>query len=68
MYNKIREFFKTGNVILTTPRKYIDNCNPTIVFEINTISGLRDILIPLIYDYNKKEVLLKTLKAKDFSL
>jgi Tfp pilus assembly protein PilZ len=67
LYNKIREFIKTGNVLLTTPREYKVNSNPTIVLEINKINELNVILIPLLLD-NNKEVLLKTLKAKDFSL
>ena len=67
MYNKIKEFFKVGNVLLTTPRVYRDNSSPTIVLEINKIKELRDILIPLMY--NKENfLLLKTLKAQDFLL
>ena len=61
MYNKIKEFFKVGNVLLTTPRVYRDNSNPTIVLEINKINELNVILIPLLLA-NNKEVLLKTLK------
>jgi hypothetical protein len=66
LYNKIKEFFKVGNVLLTTPRVNRDNSNPTIVLEINKVNEIRDILIPLMYD---KEgcILLKTLKAQDFS-
>jgi hypothetical protein len=72
LYNKIKDFLKTGNVLLTTPREYRVNSNPTIVLEINKINDLRNILIPLMYD-DKKEgcsvcILLKTLKKKDFSL
>jgi hypothetical protein len=66
LYNKIKEFFKVGNVLLTTPRAYRENSNPTIVLEINKINELRDILIPLMYDEGC--ILLKTLKSKDFSL
>jgi len=67
LYNKIKEFFKVGNVLLTTPRVYRDNSSPTIVLEINKIKELRDILIPLMY--NKENcLLLKTLKAQDFLL
>jgi hypothetical protein len=66
LYNKIKEFFKVGNVLLTTPRVNRINSSPTIVLEINKISELRDILIPLMYD--KDCILLKTLKAKDFLL
>ena len=65
LYNKIKEFFGVGNTLLTTPRVYRANSNPTIVLEINKINELRDILIPLIY--NKENcILLKTLKAQDF--
>lgn len=67
LYNKIREFLKTGNILLTTPREYRVNNNPTIVLEINKVTELRDIFISLIFDDNK-EVLLRTLKSKDFSL
>ena len=49
LYNKIKEFFGVGNTLLTTPRVYRANSNPTIVLEINKINELRDILIPLIY-------------------
>lgn len=67
LYNKIKEFFGVGNTLLTTPRVYRANSNPTIVLEINKINELRDILIPLIY--NKENcILLKTLKAQDFLL
>jgi hypothetical protein len=62
LYNKIREFFNTGNVLLTTPREYRVNSNPTIALEINKINELRDIFIPLMFNDNK-EVLLKTLKS-----
>lgn len=70
LYNKIKEFIKTGNVLITTPREYKIDSNPTIVLEINKIHELIGILIPLIYEdsNNKEGVLLKTLKAKDFSL
>jgi len=67
LYNKIKDFLKTGNLLLTTPREYKVNSNPTIVLEINKVNELRVNLIPLMYDHNK-EVLLKTLKAQDFSL
>jgi len=74
LYNKIREFLKTGNVLLTKPnphavgiREYRVNSNITIVLEINKVNELRDIFISLMFDDNK-EVLLKTLKSKDFSL
>lgn len=66
LYNKIKEFFKVGNVLFTTPRVERVNSNPTIVLEINKINELRDILIPLMYD--KGCILLKTLKANDYSL
>lgn len=66
LYNKLREFFNAGNVILTTPRVDRVNSNPTIVLEINKIREIRDNLIPLLY--NNENMLLKTLKAEDFSL
>ena len=66
LYNKIKEFLKVGNVLLTTPRVYKENSNPTIVLEINKIQELKDILIPLMFD--KDCLLLQTLKAKDFFL
>ena len=66
LYNKIKEFITTGNVLLTKPRVYRDNSNPTIVLEINKIKELRDILIPLIYDKNNNNILLKSLKSNDF--
>ena len=67
LYNKIKEFITTGNVLLTTPRvDRPDNHNPTIVLEINKIKELRDILIPLMY--HNDCILLKSLKSKDFLL
>ena len=66
LYNKIKEFITTGNVLLTKPRVYRDNSNPTIVLEINKIKELRDILIPIIYDKNNNNILLKSLKSNDF--
>jgi hypothetical protein len=66
LYNKLREFFNAGNVILTTPKVDRVNSNPTIVLEINKIREIRDNLIPLLY--NNENMLLKTLKAEDFSL
>ena len=67
LYNKIKDFLKTGNLLLTTPRESRVSSNPTIVLEINKVNELRVNLIPLMYNHNK-EVLLKTLKAQDFSL
>lgn len=67
LYNKIKEFFKVGNVLLTTPRVNRDNCNLTIVLEINKVNEIMDILIPLMYD-KEGSISLKTLKAQDFSL
>ena len=37
LYNKIKEFITTGNVLLTTPRIYRVNSNPTVVLEINKV-------------------------------
>ena len=68
LYNKIKEFITTGNVLLTTPRVYRDNSNPTVVLEVNKIRELRDILIPLFYDNNNNYILLKSLKSDDFRL
>ena len=66
LYNKIREFIGVGNVLLTTPRVYREDSHPTIVFEINKIKLLINILIPLMYEDNN--LLLKTLKSQDFLL
>lgn len=66
LYNKIKEFLSVGNVILTSPRVDRVNSNPTIVLEINKVSELREILIPLMYDNDC--TLLKSLKSSDFSL
>lgn len=52
LYNKIREFIGVGNVLLTTPRVYREDSHPTIVFEINKIKLLINILIPLMYEDN----------------
>jgi len=67
LYNKIREFFKTGNILLQTAREYRVNSNPMIVLEINKVNDLRDIFGSLMFDDNK-DILLKTLKSKDFLL
>lgn len=66
LYNKIREFLNVGNVFLTLPRVDRVDSNPTIVLEINKIQEVICKLIPLLY-YNDN-ILLKTLKAQDFSL
>jgi hypothetical protein len=66
LYNKIRAFFNVGNVLFTLPRENRVNSNPTIVLEINDVRELKEILIPLMY--NNENILLNTLKAKDFNL
>jgi len=66
LYNKIKEFLSVGNVILTSPRVDRVNSNPTVILEINKVQELRKNLIPLLY--NNNDILLKTLKAQDFSL
>lgn len=63
LYNKIREFLTTGKVLYTSSRK---DKNPTIVLELNKIQDLKGNLIPLMY--NDGNVILKTLKHKDFLL
>jgi uncharacterized membrane protein len=66
LYNKIKEFLNVGNVLLSSPRVDRVNSNPTIILEINKVQELRKNLIPLLY--NNNDILLKTLKAQDFSL
>jgi cytochrome c oxidase subunit 3 len=66
LYNKIKEYFNVGNVMLTSPRINRVNSNPTVVLEINKIKELREVLIPLIHESNN--ILLKSLKSEDFSL
>lgn len=66
LYNKIKEFFNVGNVLLSSPRVDRVNSNPTIILEINKVQEIRKNLIPLLYDNDY--ILLKTLKAQDFSL
>ena len=66
LYNKIREFFNVGNVLLSSSRVDRVNSNPTVILEINKVQELRENLIPLLYDNDY--ILLKTLKAQDFSL
>ena len=66
LYNKIKEFLNVGNVLFTLPRVDRVNSNPTIVLEINKVRDIREDLIPLLYD--NEDILLKTLKAQDFSL
>ena len=67
LYNKIKEFLGVGKLVFTMPLAYRENSNPTIVLEINKVNELRDILIPLMCDKGGC-ILLKTLKAQDFSL
>jgi hypothetical protein len=68
LYNKIKEFLNVGNVFFTASPSRVDrvNSNPTIVLEINKVRDIRENLIPLLYD--NEDILLKTLKAQDFSL
>jgi len=66
LYQKMKEFIGVGNIILTSPRLDKINSNPTIVLEVNKISELINIFIPLMYD--DEGLLLKTLKLEDFKL
>jgi len=66
LYNKIREFLNVGNVLLSSQRVDRVNSNPTVILEINKVQELRENLIPLLYDNGI--ILLRTLKAQDFSL
>jgi hypothetical protein len=66
LYNKIKEFIGVGNTLIASRVNRV-NSNPTIVLEINQIKILREIIIPLMQD-NNHNVLLKSLKSKDFSL
>ena len=66
LYNKIKEFIGVGNTLVASRVNRV-NSNPTIVLEINQIKILREIIIPLMQD-NNHNVLLKSLKSKDFSL
>lgn len=66
LYSKIKEFFNVGNVLLSLPRVDRVNSNSTIILEINKVQELRIKLIPLLYDNDS--ILLRTLKAQDFSL
>ena len=54
LYNKIREFFNVGNVLITEPRAYRVNSNPSIVLEINKVQEIRVKLVPLLYDNNSR--------------
>jgi len=58
LYQKLREFIGTGNIMLTPSRLDKINSNPTIVLEINQINDLIKVFIPLIYDgaYKKSEI------------
>lgn len=66
LYNKIKEFLNVGNLISTYQRIDRVNSSPTIVLEVNRIKELLERLIPLMYDND--QIILKTLKSKDFSL
>jgi len=58
LYQKLREFIGTGNIMLTPSRLDKINSNPTIVLEINQINDLIKVFIPLIYDgaYKKSPI------------
>jgi hypothetical protein len=81
LYNKIKEFLKVGNIIITKSRPLRGlaprtgssgarvekiNSSPTIVLEINKVKELKDILILLMYVDNN--IILKSLKIEDFNL
>jgi cytochrome c oxidase subunit 3 len=75
LYNKIKEYIGTGNLLLAPLRTNKVNNNPTVVLEINKIKEIKDKLIPLFYSVEQvdkievnKGVILKTLKSKDFLL
>ena len=66
LYRSIRNFLGVGNLLMGKVRKDRPDSNPVIILEVNKIKELIDILIPLIYDNNN--IILKTLKNKDFFL
>jgi cytochrome c oxidase subunit 3 len=66
LYKKIREYLTVGNMLLSSPRTYRVNSNPTVVLEVNKIKDIKEILIPLMYKNDC--LLLKSLKSKDYLL
>ena len=66
LYRNIRNFLGVGNLLIGKARKDRPNSNPVIILEVNKIQELIDVLIPLMYDNN--DIILKTLKNKDFFL
>ena len=66
LYRSIRNFLGVGNLLMGKVRKDRPDSNPVIILEVNKIQELIDVLIPLMYDNN--DIILKTLKNKDFFL
>lgn len=51
LLSKIQEYLKSGNLIISKPRKGRPNSNATVVLEFNKIYVLKTIIIPLFYRY-----------------
>ena len=66
LYKKIEEYLTVGNLLLTSSRKSITKSNPMVVLEVNKVKELIEIVIPLMYENDN--LLLKSLKSKDFLL
>lgn len=47
LFNKLKEYFKAGNLSITKPRKNRIASNPTCILEINDIHILKHQIIPI---------------------
>ena len=47
LFNSIAEFFKSGNVNITKPRKNKINSNPTVTLDYTNIHFLKNVVVPL---------------------
>jgi hypothetical protein len=67
LFNSIAEFFKSGNVNITNPRKNRINSNPTVTLDYTNIHLLKNVVVPLFSTKLNEFKLLNSKKEKDFN-
>jgi len=67
LFNIIAEFFKSGNVNITNPRKNRINSNPTVTLDYTNIHFLKNVVVPLFSVKFNEFKLLNSKKERDFN-
>ena len=67
LFNSIAEFFKSGNVNITNPRKNRINSNPTVTLDYTNIHFLKNVVVPLFSVKFNEFKLLNSKKERDFN-